>query len=222
MSSSIEREILRLYPELARLDHAEAGDSAGHLGRLMSVDAGALLFSEASPCAGFPLLLEGEVRVYRSSAEGRQLELYRVSPGELCLVSSASLFRGQPLAATAVATQPTRLRLIPPVVFERWLEQPRFRSFVMGMFADRMADLAGLIDAIAFRRLDQRLASSLLGRAPELSTTHQALADELGTVREIVTRLLRRFERDGWIELGRERVRIVDRAALRAHAGSVT
>jgi CRP/FNR family transcriptional regulator len=214
MASPTHREILQLYPELADLD---VGGIAP-----VSVEAGTVLFGEASLCAGFPLLLEGEVRVYRSSGEGRQLELYRLTPGELCLASSASLFKGQPLAATAIATRATRLVLIPPALFDRWLAAPGFRSFVLGMFADRMSDLAGLIDAIAFRRLDQRLAAAILGRGPELAVTHQALADELGTVREIVTRLLRRFERDGWIELARERVRILDSAALRTLAGSVT
>jgi CRP/FNR family transcriptional regulator, anaerobic regulatory protein len=81
-----------------------------------------------------------------------------------------------------------------------------------------MADLTSLVDAIAFHRLDQRLAGALLGHGRELATTHQALADDLGTVREMVTRLLRRFEREGWVELSRERIRILDSAALRAHA----
>lgn len=219
MPDSLARELKRLYPELTGLELDAVAPSSA---TTVDVPAGAVLFSEASQCAGFPLLLEGEVKVFRSSPEGRQLELYRVVPGELCLASSASLFRSQPMAATAIATRPTRLILIPPVVFERWLATPSFRSFVMGMFADRMADLAGLIDAIAFRRLDQRLAATLLGHGPDFPVTHQALADELGTVREIVTRLLRRFERDGWIELARERIRIVDSSALRSLAGSVT
>jgi CRP/FNR family transcriptional regulator len=218
MMETIELELERLYPDLAGLTLPAPGGSVAAI----QVEPGTVLFSEAARCAGFPLVLEGEVRVFRSSGEGRQLELYRVIPGEVCLASSASLFRHQPMAATAVATRPTRLVLVPPAEFERWLEQPAFRNFVMGMFAERMADLAGLIDAVAFRRLDQRLAAALLGHGRELTVTHQALADELGTVREIVTRLLRRFERDGWIELGRERVRIVDSAALRAFAGSVT
>jgi CRP/FNR family transcriptional regulator len=219
MPESFERELKQLYPELLGL---ELDTGAPSPAAAIEVPAGAVLFSEASHCAGFPLLLEGEVKVFRSSPEGRQLELYRVVPGELCLASSASLFRHQPMAATAIATRPTRLIVIPPAVFERWLGTPPFRSFVMGMFADRMADLAGLIDAIAFRRLDQRLAAALLGRGPDFPITHQALADELGTVREIVTRLLRRFERDGWIELARERIHIVDSGALRTLAGSVT
>lgn len=218
MTDLFQRDLERLYPELAGLTSPSPRDGLAAI----RVEPGTVLFSEAARCAGFPLVLEGEVRVFRSSGEGRQLELYRIVPGEVCLVSSASLFRHQPMAATAVATRPTRLVLVPPAEFERWLERPAFRNFVMGMFAERMADLAGLIDAVAFRRLDQRLAAALLGKGRDLAVTHQALADELGTVREIITRLLRRFERDGWIELGRERIRIVDSTALRGLAGSVT
>ena len=93
-----------------------------------------------------------------------------------------------------------------------------FRRFVFGIFADRLADLMSLAEAVAFQRLDQRLAATLLGHGPTVATTHQALADELGTVREIVTRLLKRFERAGWVQLGRERIELRDAAALRALA----
>ena len=184
----------------------------------MTVPMGAVLFDENSPCKGFPLVLEGEVKVSRHSSDGRSLELYRVVPGELCLASSASLFRSQPLAAHAIATRPTTLLLIPPAVFTQWLEAPAFRNEVLGLFAERMADLTGLIDAVAFQKLDQRLAAALLGRGQDLALTHQDLADELGTVREIVSRLLRRFEREGWVELSRERIQIRNSGALRAVA----
>lgn len=184
----------------------------------MQVPAGAVLFSEDTPCQGFPLVLAGEVRVSRTSGDGRSLELYRVTPGELCLVSSACLFRGDPLSAHGVATRPTTLMLITPAQFRQWLDDPAFRDEVLALFATRMADLTALVDAVAFHRLDERLAGALLGRGPELALTHQALADELGTVREIVTRLLRRFEREGWVALARERIRILDSAALRQRA----
>jgi len=219
MNDDAFAQLSRLYPDL---DAGGLEDAARNEALVAEVPAGTVLFTESAACAGFPLLISGEVRVYRSSAEGRQLELYRVVPGDLCLVSSASLFRSQPMTASAVATKPTRMLLIPPRLFERWLEQPAFRNFVMAMYADRLADLTILIDAIAFQRLDQRLAAALLGRGRDLAVTHQALADELGTVREIITRLLRRFERDGWIELSRERIRVVDSTALREIAGSVT
>ena len=210
----------RLYPGLSQVQPSLA--SLGEAGQPLEVPAQAVLFDENAPCQGFPMVLDGEVRVSRHSVDGRRLELYRVVPGELCLVSSASLFRRQPLSAQGVTTRPTRLILIRPPVFDRWLETPDFRAEVLALFAERMADLTALVDAVAFRRLDQRLAGALLGRGQDLAITHQALADELGTVREIVTRLLRRFEREGWIELARERIRILDSAALRRLAAGLT
>jgi CRP/FNR family transcriptional regulator len=208
-----------LYPALAQVQPtlAELGAAVGPL----HVPAGTELFVENTPCQGFPLVLEGEVKVSRHSGDGRSLELYRVVPGELCLVSSACLFRTQPLSAHGITTQASTLLLIPPDVFQRWLETPVFRNEVLGMFAERMADLTSLVDAVAFHKLDQRLAAALLGHGPLLSITHQTLANELGTVREIVTRLLRRFEREGWVALGREQIHIVNGAALRDMAATL-
>lgn len=187
----------------------------------LTVPAGTVLFSENAPCQGFPLVLTGEVKVSRNSGDGRSLELYRVVPGELCLVSSACLFRTQPLSAHGVTTKTSTLLLIPPDIFKRWLETHAFRDEVLGLFAERMADLTSLVDAVAFHKLDRRLAAALLGHGHQLAITHQALADELGTVREIVTRLLRRFERDGWVALGREQIQITNSAALRELAASL-
>lgn len=187
-----------------------------------TVPAGTVLFRENDPCQGFPLLLAGEVRVCRASTNGRELELYRVQPGEMCLVSSAGLFAGQALTARGLSTVSTTLTLLPAPAFRQALADARFRDFVLGLFASRMADLTSLIEAIAFQRLDSRLASTLLGHGQQVRATHQSLADELGTVREIVTRLLHRFERDGLVELSRECITICDSARLRALAGGST
>lgn len=164
------------------------------------------------------MILEGEVKVSRSSADGRTLELYRVQAGEICLVSAASLFKTQLLSGYGVATQATRLVLIPPDVFKSWLDCRTFRDEVLALFASRMSDLTSLIDAICFRKLDCRLASALLTRGKLIPTTHQQLADELGTIREIITRLLKRFENEGWIELAREQIQLVDIPALQVFA----
>lgn len=209
-----------LYPALTTVIPSLASLGAG--ASPMTVPIGTVLFDERAPCQGFPLVLDGEVKVSRHSSDGRSLELYRVVPGELCLASSASLFRCQPLSANAIATKPTTLLLIAPGIFAQWLETPAFRDEVLGLFAERMADLTGLIDAVAFQRLDQRLAAALLGRGNDLALTHQELADELGTVREMVSRLLRRFERDGIVELARERIQIRNSVALRAIANAPT
>ncbi len=209
-------------PELDRLlDHYPALDGLRTALAALAchrVGGDTLLFRELDPCQGFPLLLAGEVRVCRASANGRELELYRVQPGEMCLVSSASLFAGQPLSARGLTTGPTELVLLPPPLFRQALGHEGFRDFVLGLFAARMADLTALIESVAFQRLDSRLAGTLLGHGPQLRTTHQALADELGTVREIVTRLLRRFEREGLVTLSRECITICNGAGLRALA----
>ncbi|MBV8621637.1 MAG: Crp/Fnr family transcriptional regulator [Curvibacter sp.] len=203
------------YPALGALPAAQRAELPALLGPGLELPAGQLLFAEQQDCPGFPLLLSGEVQVTRRSPDGRQLELYRLVPGEICLMSSASLFRGQPLAACARTTRETQLCVLAPAVFQSWLALPGFRAEVLGLYAERMVELMGLIDAIAFQRLDQRLAAALLGHGPSLHLTHQTLADQLGTVREIVTRLLRRFEREGWVALSRECIAIRDSAALR-------
>ncbi len=208
-----------LYPSLAQVQPAPGTPGSGLT--TFDMPAHAALFSESTPCQGFPLVLSGEIKVARNSGDGRSLELYRVGPGELCLVSSACLFRAQPLSAFGMTTKPSTLMLIKPDLFTRWLETPAFRDEVLGLFAQRMADLTSLIDAVAFHKLDRRLAAALLGRGQHLKVTHQSLADELGTVREIVTRLLRRFEREGWVNLGREQLQIVDSAALRALVSTI-
>ena len=211
-------ELQQHYPclrELAGLSAAPGGDLPCHL---LEVPTGAVLFDEGAPCAGFPLVLEGSVSVARHSASGRALELYRLTPGEICVVSAAALFRDTPLSARAVATTATRLAVVPPELFAQWTCNVVFRNFVFGIFARRLTDLMTLIDAVAFQRLDQRLADHLLGHGGTVLATHQTLADELGTVREIVTRVLRRFEVGGLVRLGRERIDILDAERLRGIA----
>ena len=218
MSTTTPEELAQLaalYPALAQLPDALRDQVLDQQAMWLSVPAGTTLFEEQAPCQGFPLVLSGEVRVARGSAQGRSLELYRVGPGELCVVSTSCLFGQHPLSAHGETTAVTRLAVLPPAAFDACCAHEPFRRVVFGVFADRLADLMALAEAVAFQRLDQRLAAALLGHGEVLHTSHQALADELGTVREMVTRLLRRFERAGWLSLGRERIELRDAAALR-------
>lgn len=217
-SPALVERLVGSYPAIAgieasRRDHVLALD-AQHL----RVSAGTQLFDEGAPCTGFPLLLQGEIRVARGSAAGRTIELYRVCPGELCVVSASCLFGHVALTAHAVAVTDCELLLLSAGAFDDWVRHEPFRRFVFGVFADRLADLMALTEAVAFQRLDQRLAAAVLGHGAVVQTTHQALADELGTVREIVTRLLKRFEQAGWVALGRERIEVRDATALRSLA----
>lgn len=213
-TSTVMSSLALLYPAISKVQNSLM--SAGSVVSPVSVPANTVLFEEKQACQGFPLVLEGEVRVSRRSLDGRSLELYRVMPGELCLVSSSSLFRNDLLSAYAVSTKPTTLLMISPTLFQQWMAITEFRNEVLGLFAIRMTDLTSLIDAVAFQKLDQRLAAALLGHGQQVNRTHQDLANELGTVREVVSRLLHRFEREGWVSLSREHIQIKQSAALRA------
>ena len=187
---------------------------------LVKASAGSVLFDARQPCRGFPLVLEGSVRVSKSTRGGREILLYRVEPGQGCILSGGCLLGDTDYTARAVAEADTTLLSIPPALFQALMvESEPFRRFVFGMYGERLADVMELVEEVAFRRLDVRLAQLLAERGPVLETTHQRLADELGSVREIVSRLLRGFEERGWVKLERERVTVLDPAALAALGG---
>jgi CRP/FNR family transcriptional regulator len=186
------------------------------------VPAGTVMFNERTPCGGFPLVLGGAVRVVQRYPNGRELQLYRVKPGESCLVSGSCLLGHTAYPASAFAESEVELLVVPPVEFRELVAgDEAFRTFVFSEYGERMATLMQLVEAIAYQKLDQRLAALLVeksGGRSAVQATHQALADDLGSVREIVTRLLRSFEDRGLVELGRERVTLRDPAALAALA----
>lgn len=183
--------------------------------RLVRVPAGGVLFDAGKPCRGFPLVLEGSVRVAKSSESGREILLYRVEPGQACILSGGCLLGHADYSARGVAEEDVTLVLVAPELFrELMVESEPFRQFVFAMYGERLAEVMELVDEVAFRRLDQRLARLLVERGPVIEITHQKLADELGSVREIVSRLLRQFELRGWVQLGRERVTVSDPSGL--------
>jgi CRP/FNR family transcriptional regulator len=183
--------------------------------QLVQVPAGGVLFDTRQPCRGFPLVLQGAIRVSMTAANGREILLYRVEPGEGCIMSGGCLLGHSDYAARAVADANVVLLSVPPALFdELMLEFEPFRRFVFRMYGERLAEVMELVEEVAFRRLDERLAQLLIHRGPVVEATHQKLAEELGSVREIVSRLLRSFEDHGWVRLERERVTVLDPKAL--------
>jgi CRP/FNR family transcriptional regulator len=209
-----------LYPVLAELP-ADLHQRLMATMQSMTVPAGTVLFDERQPCLGFPFVLEGSIRVTKAAANGRELPLYRVLPGESCIITSSCLLGHAAYNARGTTEAASTLILLPRNLFDELLGQAAFRDFVFNQFAERMAELMQLVEEVAFRKLDQRLASLLLGKGRVLHTTHQQLADELGSVREMVSRLLKGFAEQGLVRLGREQVEILEPAGLRLIA-SVT
>ena len=218
MKSELRRRLLERFPLFSSLpqpllEELDAGAQE------IRAPAGTVLFDERQPCAGFPLVLEGDIRVTRAAPSGRGILLYRVGPGEGCILSGGCLLGNSSYSASGVAETDVLLLRIPPALFQRLMvESEPFRRFVFGMYGERLGEVMELVEAVAFQRLDARLAQLLVHRGPVLQATHQSLADELGSVREIVSRLLRSFEERGWVRLERERVTLLDLKALSAHA----
>jgi CRP/FNR family transcriptional regulator, anaerobic regulatory protein len=208
------------YPMIAALPLAARGRLLA-AARWLRVPGGTLLFDDHQPCEGFPFVVEGSVRVLKAAPNGRELPLYRVAPGETCIISSSCLLGQEDYNARGVTEADTLLMLLPKVVFEELLAEPAFRGFVFHLFGERIADLMQIIEEVAFHKLDQRLAALLLGKGRLLHTTHQQLADDLGSVREIVSRLLKGFAAQGWVKLAREQIEILDPAGLRRIAGGM-
>jgi CRP/FNR family transcriptional regulator len=204
------------YPSLAELPPA-AREALAHA-RVIDIPAHTRVFDEHQPCQGFPFVLEGGIRVVKCAPSGRELPLYRVTPGESCIITSACLLGHVDYNARGETESATRLALLPSADFLALLAHEPFRRFVFHLFAERLADLMQLVEEVAFKKLDQRLAALLLGRGQVVHATHQQLADELGSVREIVSRLLKNFAAQGLVRLGREQIEILDAAGLRTVA----
>jgi len=208
-----------LYPVLGALPEAARQRIATAAGTT-TLPAGTTIFDERQPCQGFPFVLSGSIRVSKVSASGRELPLYRVTPGETCIITSSCLLGHAPYNARGVAETATTLVLLPQAMFGELLALEPFRVFVFNLFAERMADLMRLVEEVAFQKLDQRLAALLLGKGRTVHATHQQLADELGSVREMVSRLLKGFAEQGLVALGREQIEVRDAAGLRRLAGT--
>jgi CRP/FNR family transcriptional regulator len=212
--------LVALYPVLAKLP-AGLLQRIGDTMQTVTIPSGSMVFDEHQPCRGFPFVLAGSIRVAKVSASGRELQLYRVVAGENCIITSSCLLGHADYNARGVTEGATTLALLPRELFDEMLGEPAFRDFVFSLFSGRMADLMQLVEEVAFRKLDQRLAALLLGKGRVVRATHQQLADELGSVREMVSRLLKGFAEQGLVRLGREQVEVLNPAGLRRIA-SVT
>lgn len=207
-------DLSSLYPVLSKLP-TELCRQAIAQAQPMTVPAGTILFDEHQPCQGFPFVISGGIRVLKPAANGRELPLYRVLPGESCIITSSCLLGHTDYNARGIAESETTLALMPRRLFDEMLGQAPFRDFVFHLFSERIAELMQLVEEVAFRKLDQRLAGLLLGKGRLIHATHQQLADELASVREMVSRLLKGFAEQGLVRLSREQVEILDPPGLR-------
>lgn len=187
-------------------------------GEVVQVPAGKTIFGHGHVPDKLLFLLEGTVRVSHMSETGREIVLYRIEAGQSCVLTTACVLADEAYSAEGIAETPVRAMALPRAAFDAIVTQyPDFRNFVFAAYAKRIADLFRVIDEVAFGRIDIRLADRLVTLAkggPTVRKTHQELATELGTAREVISRQLNEFQRRGWIEQGRGIVTVRDGGAL--------
>lgn len=184
---------------------------------VITVDQDRFVFRPGGLCNAFLIILSGFVRVQLTSASGREVTLYRIGSGGSCVLTTSCLLGNESYPAEAIAETDVRAIAIPAVSFHAAMDASQtFRNFVFQRFSARLTGIIQKIEELSFTPIDARLAAALLEMNEKNveKMTHYALAVELGTAREVVSRHLKRFEDNGWVRLGRGRVILLDFKSL--------
>ncbi|MDO9051842.1 MAG: Crp/Fnr family transcriptional regulator [Methylotenera sp.] len=211
---------LEQFPELRNLEQS-AKEMLSKYSRIVEAPIGTIGYREGAPCGAYVMRLAGKSRVYKISSNGREILLYRVGAGETCVITTTCLLGNSDYPASTIVEEPIRDVLIPATAFHQlMLDSSVFRKFVMTNYGALISDLIVLLDEVAFHNLDARLAKVLLdAKNTQIVRTHQQIADELGTAREVVSRQLKRLEQKGSVSLGRGQIEIINRSALEKIVG---
>jgi CRP/FNR family transcriptional regulator len=215
-------QVYTMFPFLENAD-TDVHDAFFSHARHMRIPSDQVMCSQGQSCPHLALLLKGHVRVYKIGAGGREVTLYRVAGGDSCVLSAACILSGQAFPAYAVTESEIEVLAVPSTVFRAWADQHTvWRQHVFGELVRRLTDVIDVLEDVTFRRMDVRLATYLLAAADadtgRVSKTHQAIAGDLGSSREVVSRLLKEFERGGALTLSRGSIHVGNSASLRSLA----
>ena len=184
----------------------------------IQVPAGVTICQSGDQCESLVIILTGRVKVYRPAASGRSITLYYVSDNESCILTASCILNAMPFPAYAETMTEVVGLSIPPENVKAWLQtEPLWQQYIFGLLSKRMVGLIELVNALAFQGLDDRLAQWLLKQASgmsEIKVTHQFIAEELGSSREVISRLLKEFEQQKLIQLGRGSIKIMNESEL--------
>ena len=192
----------------------------------ITLPANSTVFRQGDACENYLLILEGSVKVFSRAENGREIILYRVQNGQSCTLTTACLFANNPYPAEGITETDSTALMIPQSVFNRALaESEEFRRIVFDQYAKRLSDVINLVESLSFGHIDIRLARLLLQLSPDkgksmdkhtdtIKMTHQELATELGSAREVISRQLKEFEKKQLISLQRGSVIISNRNEL--------
>jgi CRP/FNR family transcriptional regulator len=202
-----EAPLIREFQQIAFLARIPAGDD---------------VFLEGDPVDAIALLISGVVRVYKIGETGREITLYRFGNGESCILTANAILSQKSFPAVATVEKEAEAVMIPAEVFRDWVKRyDPWREFVFDLLSERLSTVMAVVEEVVFQRMDRRVASWLLSRSrtsKPIQTTHQAIAAELGSSREVISRILEDFSQKGWVEVGRGTVEILDMDELLSRA----
>ena len=182
------------------------------------IPAGKDIFAQGDQVDAIALLLSGAVRVYKIGETGREITLYRFGVGESCILTANAILNHHAFAAVATVEQDAEAIMIPATAFRDWVRRyDPWREFVFDLLSRRLASVIEIVDEVAFRRLDIRVASLLLERsktANPVSITHQEIAAELGSSREVVSRILETLTGQNMVQMERGTIHVIDAQSL--------
>ncbi|MGZ9222694.1 MAG: Crp/Fnr family transcriptional regulator [Anaerolineales bacterium] len=185
---------------------------------LARIPAGHDVFLEGDQVEAIALLISGVVRVYKIGETGREITLYRFGNGQSCILTANAILSQKTFPAIATVEKEAEAVMIPAAIFRAWVvSYDLWREFVFDLLSQRLSSVMAIVDEIAFRRMDARVASLLLTRVQlqnPLRITHQKIAAELGSSREVISRLLEDFSERGLIRSGRGEIEVLDKEGL--------
>jgi len=231
-ASASKREILARIPFFTEAP-SDLRKALLEQASVVRIEAGEFFLREGDTCGHFALVISGRIRVFKLGENGHEITLYHVGPGEACPLNVSSILSDRAVPAMAKVEEDLLAIAIPALAFRAWVaEHESLRTFVFQMFSTRLMEVMSLVEEVAFRRMNQRLARRLeellvavgppgglrVKPGGSVEVTHAGIADDLGTAREVVSRLLKEFERRGAIRLSRGRILLRDGALLRVLA----
>ncbi len=185
-------------------------------GQFVTFEHGKVLMEPGQFIKAVPIVLEGSIKIMRMDDDGKELFLYYLEQGETCALSLTCCSAARPSEIKAVVEEKASMVFIPIQFHEQWMDEfKQWKDFVSSTYQQRFHEMLVALDAVAFKRMDERLMRYIVTKmkqlkANELHTTHQEIANELGTSREVISRLLKQLEKKKWIELGRNVIYIRD------------
>ncbi len=204
-------DFLKVFPAFKKDSRAVVEELLSS-GRVQHVPENTRLYAEGDACQGIAFVLSGEIRVFKIGETGREITLYEIGPGETCILNASCILSGMTYPANAVTSADTTILIVQSAAFHRLVRNhDEMRSFVFTLLSQRLTTVMALVEEVAFGRMDERLMAYLIEKSDHgrLDSTHQRIANDLGTSREVISRLLKDLERKQQVSLSRSSITLL-------------